>query len=156
MAKLLADDFREFLKLCNRRRVKYLLIGGYAVNYYGHSRTTADMDVWIEATPENAKRIVDVLTEFGFGSAELLSEQLFLEPGQIVRMGYPPVRLEILNEISGVYFAACYKARHRAKIDGIRVDLISLPDLKKNKAASARLKDLDDLEHLAGLGNGLR
>jgi predicted nucleotidyltransferase len=148
MAKLLPDDFRDFLKLCNQKRVKYLLIGGYAVGYYGYPRATGDMDIWIERSPENAARTLAVLIKFGFDVPDL-SADLFLEEGNIVRMGVPPIRVEILNAISGVTFAACYPARKRAKLDGIRVDVIGLADLKTNKAAAGRLKDLDDLEHLA-------
>jgi predicted nucleotidyltransferase len=147
MAKLLPDDFREFLKLCNQKRVKYLLIGGYAVGYYGYPRATADMDVWVERSPENAAKLVKVMTEFGFGGAEI-SADLFLEEGKILRIGVPPVRLEILNAISGVTFGECYPTRKRANLDGIRVNVISLADLKKNKKAAGRPKDLDDLDHL--------
>jgi|SRR5581483_8609489 len=147
MAKQLPDDFREFLKLCNRKRVKYLLVGGYAVGYHGYPRATADMDVWIEATPGNAAKVVDALQDFGFAVPEL-SVDLFLKTGSIVRMGNPPLRLEILNDISGVAFARCYRRRTRAIIDGIRVDVIHRQDLKTNKAASGRPKDLDDLAHL--------
>lgn len=147
MAKLLPDDFREFLKLCNQKRVKYLLIGGYAVGHYGYPRATGDMDVWIERSESNAARMVAVLKAFGFDVPEL-SVDLFLEEGKIVRMGMPPIRLEILNAISGVTFAACYPRRKRAQFDGIKVDVISLRHLKINKAAAGRPKDLDDLEHL--------
>lgn len=147
MAKLLPDDFRDFLKLGNRKRVKYLLIGGYAVGHYGYPRATGDMDIWIERSPENAAKMVAVLIAFGFDVPEL-SANLFLEEGKIIRMGVPPIRLEILNEISGVTFAKCYPHRVRVKLDGIKVDVISLKDLKTNKAAAGRLKDLDDLEHL--------
>ena len=147
MAKLLPDDFREFLKLCNQKRVRYLLIGGYAVNHYGHSRATGDMDIWIERSAENAKRMVAVLRAFGFDVPELNAD-MFLEEGKIVRMGRPPLRLEILNEISGVTFAKCYGKHKRAKIDGMMVKVIRLSDLKENKAAAGRPKDLDDLENL--------
>ena len=147
MAMPLPDDFRDFLKLCNQKRVKYLLIGGYAVGYYGYPRATGDMDIWIERSAENAAKMVAVLIAFGFDVPELSSD-LFLEEGKIVRMGVPPIRLEILNEISGVTFAECYPCRERVKLDGIRVDIIRLEDLKTNKAAAGRLKDLDDLEHL--------
>jgi predicted nucleotidyltransferase len=147
MAMLLPDDFREFLKLCNSKRVKYLLIGGYAVGYYGYPRATGDMDVWIERSASNAKRVVAALEAFGFGVPELTVE-LFLEPGRIVRMGVPPLRLEILTDVSGVSFNSCYTARRRVVIDGIRVNVISLKHLKINKRASGRAKDLDDLEHL--------
>jgi predicted nucleotidyltransferase len=147
MAKLLPDDFREFLKLCNRKRVKYLLIGGYAVGYHGYPRATADLDIWIEMSPANAARMVDVLRAFGFDLPEL-SADLFLGSSNIVRLGNPPLRLEILTAISGVDFAECYADRERAEMDGIRVDVINREHLKRNKAASGRAKDLDDLEHL--------
>lgn len=147
MAKLLPVDFREFLKLCNQKRVRYLLIGGYAVGYYGYPRATADMDVWVERSPQNAAKMVAVLRAFGFDVPEL-NDELFLEEGHVVRMGRPPLRLEIVNDISGVTFAECYPLRQRATIDGIRVDVISLEDLKVNKSAAGRAKDLDDLEHL--------
>ena len=147
MAQQLPDDFRDFLKLCNQKRVKYLLVGGYAVGHYGYPRATADMDVWIERSAENAAKAVSVLIAFGFDVPEL-SADLFLEEGKIVRMGFPPIRLEILNKISGVTFPDCYRSRKRVKIDGVKVDVIGLADLRKNKAAAGRLKDLDDLEHL--------
>lgn len=147
MASRLAGDFKEFLKLCNRKRVKYLLIGGYAVGHYGYPRATADMDIWIEISPENAAKMVEVMIAFGFGVPEL-SPDLFLERGKILRMGVPPLRLEILNEIDGVTFERCYSARNRVMMDRIKVNVISLEHLKVNKAASGRMKDLDDLEHL--------
>lgn len=148
MAKLLPDDFREFLKLCNARRAKYLLIGGYAVNYFGYSRATSDMDVWIDRTSDNADKLVSVLRDFGFQTEDVTSE-LFMSKGNIVRMGVPPLRLEILNEISGLSFSDCYPKRLRVVIDGIKVDLISLEDLVQNKKASGRPKDLIDVDHLS-------
>lgn len=147
MAKQLPDDFRDFLKLCNQKRVKYLLIGGYAVGFYGYPRATGDMDIWIERSAANAQKMVAVLKEFGF-DVPALSSELFLEKGKIVRMGVPPIRLEILNGISGVEFAVCYPLRRRGMMDGIRVDVIRLKDLKTNKKAAGRPKDLDDLEQL--------
>jgi predicted nucleotidyltransferase len=147
MAKLLPDDFRDFLKLCNQKRVKYLLIGGYAVGYHGYPRATADMDIWIERSQVNADKLVAVLKAFGFDVPEL-SADLFLEEGKVTRMGRPPIRLELLNEISGVTFSECYPRRQRARLDGIRVDIISRRHLIANKQAAGRPKDIDDLEHL--------
>jgi hypothetical protein len=143
----LPADFKEFLRLLNAHRVEYLLIGGYAVGYYGYPRATADMDVWVAAHPANASRIVVALKEFGFDLPDL-SAELFLRPWQIIRLGVPPVRIEIATTISGVDFAECYAARVEDTLDGVPVNLISLKDLKRNKQASGRHQDLADLEHL--------
>jgi predicted nucleotidyltransferase len=142
---ILPLDFKEFLQLLNSHKVEYLLIGGYVVGYYGYPRATADMDVWVNANPENAKKLVEVLKEFGFGEVEA---ELFLREEQIIRMGTPPLRIELLTSISGVSFGDCYERRTNAEIDGVEVKLISLEDLKKNKKASGRYKDLDDLQQL--------
>jgi hypothetical protein len=143
----LPPDFKEFLKLLKEHNIRYLLIGGYAVGYHGYPRATADMDIWVGMQPANAEKIVAVLREFGFDIPEL-SVELFLTEGQIVRMGVPPVRLEITTSISGVEFDECYKERVIDNLDGIEVSLISLKQLKINKKASGRHKDLNDLENL--------
>ena len=143
----LLPDFKEFLKLLNARRVEYLLIGGYAVGYHGYPRATADMDIWVAMQPRNAEKMVAVLKEFGFDPPGL-SAALFLKENQIVRMGVPPVRLEICTSISGVEFDECYRERVVATIDGVQVSLIGLKHLKINKKASGRHKDLNDLENL--------
>jgi predicted nucleotidyltransferase len=144
----LPPDFKEFLRLLNSHQVEYLLIGGYAVGYYGYPRATADMDIWIATQPENAAKVVEVLQEFGFG-VEDLTPDLFLKAEQIIRMGVPPVRVELLTTISGVSFEECYAARQIDILDGVEVALISLEHLKINKKASGRYKDLNDLENLA-------
>lgn len=143
----LPRDFKEFLRLLESHGVEYLLIGGYAVGYYGYVRATADMDVWISSKPENADKVVAALREFGFDLPGL-DRSLFIEEGNVVRMGVPPFRLEILTSISGVDFARCYEDRVSATIDALPVSVIRLDHLKANKKASGRLKDLVDLEHL--------
>lgn len=143
----LPNDFKEFLKSLNDKGVEYLLIGGYAVAYYGYPRATNDIDVWIAIHPENAERVVAALRDFGFDRPEL-SIDLFLQANRIVRMGMPPMRIEISTTISGVDFAACYAMRRAAILDGVEVPIISLPHLKINKQASGRHKDLNDLENL--------
>ena len=145
--QMLPDDFKEFLRLLNSHAVDYLLIGGYAVGYYGYPRTTADLDIWVAIRSDNAEKLVDVFHEFGMQSNEI-SPALFMEPGNIVRMGVAPVRIEVLNEIDGVEFQDCLSRSETTEIDDIPVKLISLSDLRKNKRASGRYKDLDDLEHL--------
>lgn len=127
---LLPNDFKDFLRLLNEHHVEYLLIGDYAVIFYGYSRTTGDMDIWIAQTLED------------------VSAQHFLEPNRIHRMGVPPFRIELLTHISGVTFAECWPRRQTALLEGIPVTVISLDNLRANKSASGRFKDLNDLENL--------
>ena len=143
----LAPDFKEFLQLLRSAKIEYLLVGGYAVGHYGFPRATGDLDIWVANHDENATRLVDALHQFGFDVPEL-NKSLFQEPNHVVRMGVPPVRLEVLSSIDGVNFQDCYPRREIAVIDGIEVDVISLVDLKKNKRASGRHQDLTDLEKL--------
>jgi hypothetical protein len=143
----LARDFKEFLKLLNSNHVEYLLIGGYAVGIYGHIRATNDLDIWINATAENVPKIERSLREFGFGATGLTAN-LFLEPNNVVRMGVPPIRIEMLTSISGVQFGLCYAEKEMMQIEELMVPVISLARLRENKAASGRAKDLADLESL--------
>lgn len=140
------DDFKEFLNLLNEHRVKYLLVGGYVVSYYGYPRPTGDMDVWIRVDADNARRTADVLREFGFDADGL--QEILTREFQIIRMGVPPFRIEVSTYIDGVDFDECYEAREIADFDGVQVNLLSLFHLKANKLASGRHKDLNDLEHL--------
>jgi hypothetical protein len=145
--QVLPDDFKEFLRLLNECDVQYLLIGGYAVGYHGYPRATADLDIWVAITSENASRLVNAFHRFGMQDAKLTPE-LFQERGKIIRMGVPPMRIEVLTEIDGVSFAECYVDRVTTEIDGQTVQLISRTHLRRNKRAAGRHKDMDDLEHL--------
>jgi hypothetical protein len=135
------------LRLLNAHRVEYLLIGGYAVGYHGYPRATADLDIWVGVHPANADRLVAVLKEFGFDLPDLAPE-LFLRPWQIIRLGVPPVRIEIATTISGVDFGECYAERVEGILDDVAVNVIGLEHLKRNKKAAGRHQDLADLEHL--------
>ena len=143
----LPRDFKEFLRLLNSNGVEYLLIGGYAAAIHGHVRATNHIDVWVKISPENAARIQRALCEFGFAGA-LPNADLFLTPNNVVRMGVPPIRIEILTSISGVEFEPCYREKEMIQIEEVKVPVISLARLRENKAASGRLKDLADLESL--------
>jgi hypothetical protein len=143
----LPPDFKEFFQWFQRHNVEYLLVGGYAVGYHGYPRATMDIDVWIASTPENARRVVAALEDFGFGGQKL-SETMFLVADQIIRMGLPPMRIEIMTSIDGVEFDDAYQQRVEDELDGVTVKLIGLHHLKRNKQAAARPKDLADLEEL--------
>lgn len=137
-------DFKEFLQLLNDHRVEYLLVGGYAVAYYGYPRATGDIDFWLAVNPDNATKIVDVLNAFGFGATGVTSD-VFLQSNKVIQMGVPPMRIDLFTTLSGVTFAECFVRRIVDTIDGVLVNLINLDDLKVNKLASGRLKDLNDL-----------
>ena len=143
----LARDFKEFLKLLNSNNVEYLLIGGYAVGIYGHVRATYDLVIWINVNAENAARIERTIREFGFAAAALTTD-LFLTPNNVIRMGVPPIQIEILTSISGVEFEPCYAEKGMVQIEELTVPVISLARLRENKKASGRAKDLADLESL--------
>ena len=143
----LPSDFKEFLQLLNDHRVDYLLVGGYAVGYHGYPRATVDLDIWVAVAPRNARHLVMVFKEFGFDAREL-KEDLFLKENKIVRIGEPPLRIEVMTSVSGVDFDACYEQRIVDTIDGIQVNFINLENLKVNKMSAGRHKDLNDLENL--------
>jgi hypothetical protein len=144
----LYPDFREFLKSLNRAKVRYLLIGGYAVNSYGYYRFTADLDVWIAVDPQNAEKLSRVWQRFAGFPARQVSPDIFLKMGGMFQFGREPSLIEMVTKISGVEFEACYLRREIRSIARVQVSTISLADLKKNKRASGRLKDLADLENL--------
>ena len=146
-APLLTDDFKEFLSLLNAHGVDFLLIGGYAVALHGYPRATIDLDVWVRAAPDNAERIIRALKAFGFDSPQL-EPKVFIAAEQIVRFGVPPFRIEIMTTISGVAYDACRSRADTYDIEGVSVPVIALEDLKVNKRASGRHKDLADLEQL--------
>ena len=144
---VLTQDFREFFQSLNEHNVRYLVIGGYAVAFHGHPRYTKDIDVWIEADKTNAEKLIDALRAFGFGSLGLEAED-FLDPDEIIQLGYPPNRIDLLTALKGVDFDTCYASRIVVEIQDTSVNFIDLENLKKNKRATGRLQDLADLEHL--------
>jgi hypothetical protein len=144
---MLNQDFKEFIQSLNDHSVRYLVVGGYAVALHGHPRYTKDLDVWIEMSAENAARVVKALEQFGFGSLGLKEED-FLVADQVVQLGQPPNRIDLLAAASGVNFETCYRSRLSVEVDGVPIAFIDLENLRKNKQASGRLQDLADLENL--------
>ena len=144
---MLNQDFKEFIQSLNDNHVRYLVVGGYAVALHGHPRYTKDIDIWIEMNLENAKNLIKALEQFGLGSLGL-KETDFLVPGQVVQLGQPPNRIDLLCTVSGVDFVACYESRVTVEVDNVLVSFIDLNNLRKNKAASGRHQDLADLENL--------
>ena len=146
----LPKDFRELLESLNERGVRYLLVGGYAVGHYGHSRSTNDIDFFVASDEVNARKIVLALEDFGFGTGELTSD-LFTKQDSLVVMGVEPMAVDILNYLSGVDFEDAFIQRVTIDDDGLKIDIIAYDDLLTNKRAVARLKDLADVEYLERL-----
>ena len=130
MARIeLHPDFKDFLRLLNSHGVEYLVVGGYAVGYHGYPRATGNMDIWIAASDLNAQKAARVLHDFGIGEGKV-SEKMFLAKDKVIRMGFPPVRIEVITGATGVDFAECYSRREIIEVEGIPINFISLQDLK--------------------------
>lgn len=147
----LPKDFRELIESLNARSVRYLLIGGYAVGNYGHSRSTNDIDIFVARDEENAKKIVAALEDFGFGTGELTAD-LFTRDDSLVVLGVEPMAVDILNYCLGLDFESAYMRRAIVNDDGLQVDIVGYDDLLINKRAVGRLKDQADVEYLERIG----
>ncbi len=144
---LLNPDFREFIELLNANGVEYLVVGGYAVGYHGRPRYTGDIDFWIAVSADNSQKMLQTLREFGFGSLAITADDLQKED-IVIQLGYEPNRIDILTSVTALSFDDCFLRSIKANFDGLLVNFIHLDDLKKNKAATGRGKDLGDLEGL--------
>lgn len=144
---MFSQDFKEFFASLNANQVRYLVVGGYAVAFHGHPRYTKDIDIWVEQSRENANALIKAIEQFGMGSLGL-KEDDFLSADQVVQIGYPPDRIDLLSSISGVAFSECFARKIEVVLDGVVVNFIDLEHLKQNKKASGRLQDLADLDQL--------
>lgn len=140
-------DFKEFIELLNEHKVKYLTVGGYAVSIHGYPRYTKDIDFWIWPNRTNISNLIKAIEEFGFGSLELTQED-FMDPENIIQLGYEPNRIDLLTDIDGVEFENCYEHKSEIDIEGVKVDFININDLIKAKKKTGRLQDLADAENL--------
>ena len=147
---MLSPDFKEFIELLNAHNVQYLIVGGYALAFHGHPRYTKDIDVWIATNTENAERMLKVLTDFGFSSLAL-SLQDFLEEDNIIQLGFPPNRIDILTSVDGIEFENSTPQSSVIEVDGVNIHLIGIHNLIENKTASGRLQDLADVEKLQAI-----
>lgn len=143
----LLPDFLDLLRFLSEEKVEYLVVGGMAVNYYGYHRSTGDLDIWVATSAENQDRLAAALKKFGFSELSVARRPL-LEKPKFLRIGQPPLRVEIHSEISGVEFEDCFSRAEPCQVQGIEVRFISLEDLRKNKLAAGRTKDKADLEQL--------
>ena len=141
----LPKDFRELLGLFNSHKVEYIVVGGYALAFHGSPRYTGDIDLFVKPDPHNAKKILDALKDFGFSSSKLAPED-FSEPDKVVQLGAPPLRVDIISSISGVTWPEAEKNKVSADFNGLHINFIGRKDFINNKKATARHKDLADVE----------
>ena len=144
---VLDENFKEFIRLLNANGVKYLVIGGFAVAYHGYPRYTKDIDFWIWAHPENAEKVIKTIKDFGFGMLGFQIEDL-LNPENVIQLGYEPNRIDLIVDLEGLDFEACFANCQEAEFEKIPIHFINLDDLIKNKLSTGRLKDKVDAQTL--------
>lgn len=143
-------DFQEFIEALNFSKVKYMLVGGYSVILHGYSRTTGDMDVWIEPTTDNYHKMITAFFNFGLPTSAFTIEQ-FLDTDNydVFSFGTPPVAIDIMTRVKGLKFKEAYLNNKWFDIEqDLKVCVLSKQDLLKGKKAAGRNKDLNDIEHL--------
>ena len=140
-----SQDFREFIELLNKHEVCYLMVGGYALSYHSRPKFTQAIDFWIDKNKENAKKVLRVLEDFGFGGLGISIADLTTS-GKIIQLGVEPLRIDLLTSVDGLQFENAYKEKVQGHYYDVPVDIISLDDLIRNKKASSRKKDQQDLE----------
>lgn len=144
----LHKDFREFVELLNDNDAEYLIVGGYAVAFHSRPRFTEDFDIWINPSEENAEKVLKSLHDFGFSNLDVSVED-FKKQDNVIQLGFPPFRIDLLTAIDGIDFKTAYQNKIQI-IDSqaVLLNFISFNDLFKNKQASERLKDKHDVEWL--------
>lgn len=140
-------DFVDLLRAFNEADVRSLVVGAYALAHHGRPRATGDLDVWVDATPENAPLVMQALRAFGAPLDQVVEED-FARPGVVFQMGVPPGRIDILTELTGITFEEAWATRERGVFGDLAVDFIGRDAFVRNKRATGRAKDLGDAEGL--------
>jgi predicted nucleotidyltransferase len=136
-------DWTEFLSALRSESVRFLLIGGHALAFHVEARLTEDLDLFVEATPENAARLERALERFGFGGLVTAAE--LTQPDKVFMLGRKPWRIDLLTGVDGVTFEEAWDSRMATSFHGIPIDVIGRDALIKNKRAAGRRKDLMDV-----------
>jgi len=139
----LSKDLREFIECLNSNKAEYLIVGAFAVSWHGFPRYSGDIDFLVRPTPANAALVLRALADFGLGSLDISSADLFT-PGKVIQLGYEPNRIDLLTSVTGVSFDEAWADRARGELDGVPVDFIGRAALLRNKEATGRSKDLID------------
>lgn len=148
MSNLFNTDFQEFIESLNHSNVEYILVGGYSVIIHGYSRTTGDMDIWVNKTEDNYIKIVKAFNMFQMPVFDMTLEEFLNPKKEVFRFGLPPSRIVLMTDVLGLSFTQAFQNSSIYKEEGFDVRVIHINDLKKAKAASARPRDINDLENL--------
>ena len=146
---MLNKDYKEMLQILSDNKVRFLVVGAYAMGAYGYPRATGDFDIWVEASSENSKIIYQSLLKFGAPISEL-TQTTFCEEGIIFQIGVAPRRIDIITKIDGVDFTKAYSNKQEIEIEDIKIPFLSKEDLIKNKESTGREKDILDAKYLRG------
>jgi hypothetical protein len=149
MGNIFNDDFRDFINCFNKFKVRYILVGGYSVILNGYSRTTGDMDIWVERCVENYSNIKRAFLHFGMPVFDMTEDFFLNHPDwDVFTFGTPPCAIDIMTVVKGLDFDECYQSSTYFEEDGLTIRTIHINDLITAKKAAGRPKDIDDLENL--------
>lgn len=140
-------DFIDFIELCNKNAVEYLVVGGLAVVVHGYPRFTGDMDIWMKLTDANATKMLKVLEEFGFSSLGISKEDL-LQVDAVIQIGIRPLRIDLMNEIAGISFDDAFSERKEISRENVIINFIGLNHLLESKKIAGRKQDQADIHKL--------
>jgi len=141
------QDFVDLLRAFLAADVRFLVVGAYALAHHGRPRATGDLDVWVDAEPQNAERLMRALADFGAPLSDVTAAD-FARPGVVLQIGVPPGRIDVLTELTGLHFADAWPSREPGRFGSLTVDFLGRDDFIRNKQATGRAKDLGDIEGL--------
>jgi len=144
---VLNSDYKDMLQVLLENGVKFLLVGAYAMGAHGYPRSTGDIDIWVEPSPENSRRVYHALAQFGAPLQEV-DETTFVKEGVVYQIGVAPCRIDVMSAVSGVQFHEAYQHRKVVEIEGMSIPILSYDDLVRNKRATGRDKDRLDADRL--------
>lgn len=149
MANILNKDFKEFIHALNYSEVEYMIVGGYAVIYHGYSRSTGDLDIWVNPTAANYSKLKNAFSLFGMSLFDMTEEKFLKQENyDVFTFGRPPICIEILTVVKGLVFNESFANSAKREFDGLTVRMIDIRDLIQAKRSANRLKDQDDIQHL--------
>jgi len=143
------EDFQDFVSALNNNEVEYILVGGYSVILHGYSRSTGDLDIWVNKEKENYSKLVHAFKEFKMPVFDMTEDNFLKNPElNVFTFGRPPSGIDIMTDVKGLHFNETFKTSQIVEVENLKVRLIGLNELLKAKRAAGRHKDLDDIENL--------